>query len=59
LSKVWKVINKYEIIYKKRGFGMKKEIILREIRYYSKVYSPNCKKVKELRKRLTKLKKQL
>lgn len=36
---------------------MKKEIILREIRYYSKVYSPNCKKVKELKKRLTKLKK--
>ena len=34
---------------------MKKNIIIKEIIYYSKVYNPNCKKVKELKKKLSNL----
>lgn len=34
---------------------MKKDIIIKEIIYYSKVYSPNCKKAKELKKKLSNL----
>lgn len=31
---------------------MSKKTIKKEIDYYSKVYSPNCNKVKELKKKL-------
>lgn len=39
-----------------RGKSMKKiEVLKKEIEYYSKLYSPNCKKVIELKEKLAKL----